>query len=186
VAVVHPMGEEEEEDVLKLFADVEPIEQDDGPVPVVCIDYTPEFTRVMGYFRRVLVDGEHSARSLLLSAEVIDHNAANYTAWQYRRTCMKEVHKDSSPEARRTAWQQELAYISEQCLNNMKNYQVCTPGAPTRHCWQEGAQPRPRRARVHRASSHHPRPSPPARHPGLVSPAGMRVRAGRVGTPRGL
>jgi hypothetical protein len=57
------MGEWEQ-----LFSDVTPIEQDDGPVPVVKIDYAASFTKVMGYFRRVLVDGEHSARALLLSA----------------------------------------------------------------------------------------------------------------------
>ncbi len=50
------------------FDGVTPIDQDDGPVPVVKIDYSPEFTKVMGYFRRVLVDGEHSARALSLSA----------------------------------------------------------------------------------------------------------------------
>lgn len=107
-----------------LFSDVTPIEQDDGPVPVVKIDYSPAFTKVMGYFRRVLVDGEHSERSLLLSKSVIEHNAANYTAWQYRRTCLKELHKASSAEQRRKAWEDEKAYCTEQCTNNPKNYQV--------------------------------------------------------------
>ena len=57
----------DDEDWEPLFANATPIEQDDGPVPVVKIDYAPEFERVMGYFRRVLVDGEHSARALTLS-----------------------------------------------------------------------------------------------------------------------
>ena len=52
----------------QLFADATPIEQDDGPVPVVKIDYAPAFSKVMGYFRRVLVDGEHSQRALVLAA----------------------------------------------------------------------------------------------------------------------
>ena len=59
---------EEEESWEALFTDVTPIEQDDGPVPVVKIDYSPAFIKVMGYFRRVLVDGEHSNRALTLSA----------------------------------------------------------------------------------------------------------------------
>ena len=88
------------------------------------IDYSPAFTKVMGYFRRVLVDGGHSERSLLLSKSVIEHNAANYTAWQYRRTCLKELHKGSSAEQRRKAWEDEKAYCTEQCTNNPKNYQV--------------------------------------------------------------
>ena len=50
------------------FADVSPIEQDDGPTPVVRIAYSHAFSTVMGYFRRVLVDGEYSQRALLLSA----------------------------------------------------------------------------------------------------------------------
>lgn len=112
------------ESIAEIFSDVEPIEQDDGPTPVVRIAYSKAFTIIMGYFRRVLVDEEFSKRSLMLSAEVIDHNAANYTAWQYRRKCIRELHKASSEEERKAAWQEELEYCSEQCINNMKNYQV--------------------------------------------------------------
>ena len=57
----------------ELFADAVPIEQDDGPVPVVRINYTPAFCKVMGYFRRVLVDNEHSSRALILSAGAHPH-----------------------------------------------------------------------------------------------------------------
>ena len=107
------------------FADAEPIPQDDGPVPVVQIDYAPEFVEVMGYFRRVLVDGEHSERSLLLSAAVIQSNAANYTAWQYRRTCLGRMHGATTPPAQQLKiWEEEKDYCTEQCLKNMKNYQV--------------------------------------------------------------
>ena len=63
----------DDEDWEPLFANATPIEQDDGPVPVVKIDYAPEFERVMGYFRRVLVDGEHSARALTLSQSKQKH-----------------------------------------------------------------------------------------------------------------
>jgi len=55
---------------------------------------------------------------------VISHNAANYTAWQYRRRCLDELHKQSTPEQRLEAWRQELCFCDEQCRNNMKNYQV--------------------------------------------------------------
>ena len=52
------------------FADLEPIDQDDGPVPVVRIDYTESFSKVMGYFRRILVNEEYSKRALVLAAGV--------------------------------------------------------------------------------------------------------------------
>ena len=50
------------------FADVEPIDQDDGPTPVVRIAYTQAFSIIMGYFRRILVNEEYSQRALQLSA----------------------------------------------------------------------------------------------------------------------
>jgi hypothetical protein len=57
-------------------------------------------------------------------AEVIEHNAANYTAWQYRRHCVRELAKDKTEEEQKAVWREELAYCTEQCLDNMKNYQV--------------------------------------------------------------
>ena len=38
------------------------------PVPVVKIDYSADFMRIMGYFRRVLVNEEYSDRALKLCA----------------------------------------------------------------------------------------------------------------------
>lgn len=130
-----------------LFREVTPIEQDDGPVPIVKIDYAPSFVKAMGYFRHVLINEECSQRALSLSAgalktrrpdgrarvacsvrhsraEVIEYNAANYTAWQFRRHCLQVMHKESSAEARHAAWRHELLYSEVQCLENMKNYQV--------------------------------------------------------------
>lgn len=78
----------------------------------------------MGYFRRVLLNEEYSERALLLSAEAINLNAANYTAWQYRRKCLDVLHADKSEEDRKHVWQEEQAFADEQCRNNMKNYQV--------------------------------------------------------------
>lgn len=111
-------------DLESIFSDVKPVAQDDGPVPVVKIDYSEDFVRVMGYFRAILVKEEYSERTLQLSEEVIELNAANYSAWQYRRLCMKKMHEAASQEDRLAAWRRELMYCSDQCLNNMKNYQV--------------------------------------------------------------
>eukprot|EP00965_Chrysotila_dentata_P134164 4436957-Pleurochrysis_carterae.AAC.3 len=61
----------ETESVLALFADVEPLQQHEGPIPVVRIAYPPDFTAVMDLFRRVLVSGkpissDYDARVLAL------------------------------------------------------------------------------------------------------------------------
>ena len=69
-------------------------------------------------------DASDRIRAPHACAEVIEHNAANYTAWQFRRKCIRELTKDKSLEEQRSAWQKELAYCTEQCLENMKNYQV--------------------------------------------------------------
>lgn len=64
-----------------LWADIVPIEQDDGPDPVCPIAYTPAFKETMDYFRAILHKDERSARALELTRHVIDINPANYTAW---------------------------------------------------------------------------------------------------------
>ncbi|KAL0486724.1 farnesyltransferase/geranylgeranyltransferase type-1 subunit alpha [Acrasis kona] len=87
--------------------DVTPIEQDDGPNPVVPIAYTDKFRDTMNYFRAVLKNNEISERALALTDEVINLNAANYTAWYYRRD-LKE----------------EMEYTDAMTEENQKNYQV--------------------------------------------------------------
>ena len=76
------------------WGDVEPVPQDDGPNPVVAINYAPEFREAMDLFRAVLKSGERSKRALLLTAEVVEMNPANYTAWQYRRRCLEALKSD--------------------------------------------------------------------------------------------
>ena len=48
---------EDERHFIELFTDVQPLPQDDGPVPVVRIAYPPGFTTVMDIFRRILQTG---------------------------------------------------------------------------------------------------------------------------------
>lgn len=61
------------------WSDVTPLEQDDGPHPLVPIAYSPAFSDAMGYLRAVLAKDERSERTLALTGEVIGLNAANYT-----------------------------------------------------------------------------------------------------------
>lgn len=95
--------------------DVIPIPQDDGPDPVVSIAYSDEFRTLMDYFRAVLRSQEFSPRVLLLTRNLLQHNAANYTVWQYRRDCLKSLAADLNAE---------LDYIDSFAEFNPKNYQV--------------------------------------------------------------
>jgi len=85
-------------DVQSAFPDVTPIPQDDGPAPICAIQYPAHFSMVMGYFRACLATQELSERTLKLTAEVIDTNPANYTAWHTRRKCLSALRKGLAEE----------------------------------------------------------------------------------------
>jgi len=97
------------------WADVTRVPQDDGPNPVVPIAYSAEYVEVMDYFRAVLSLDERSERSLALTEEVIGMNAANYTAWHFRRRCLESLGSDLH---------QELSFVQEMAEDNPKNYQI--------------------------------------------------------------
>jgi protein farnesyltransferase/geranylgeranyltransferase type-1 subunit alpha len=53
---------------LRLWNDVVPVPQDEGPNPAVPILYTPEFRESMDYFRAVLRADERTERALRLTS----------------------------------------------------------------------------------------------------------------------
>ena len=70
---------------------------------------------VMGYFRACLATEELSERTLRLTAEVIDTNPANYTAWHCRRKCLAALRKGLA---------EEMEFTTEAGGDNPKNYQI--------------------------------------------------------------
>ena len=101
------------------FADVTPVEQDDGPAPVCAIAYAPEYARLMGFFRAILESNERSPRVLELTAALAEHNAAHYTVWHVRRECLWSLAASDS-----NILTDELRYSAEVARENPKNYQI--------------------------------------------------------------
>ena len=120
-------------DIAELFADLEPIPQDDGPDMVCCIDYPPGFTTVYDTFRAVLAAQEISPRVFGLTSLCLHHNSANYTVWHVRRTCfltqlLPTTHEtettEEALERAKTMYRQELEYTASLGGSNPKNYQI--------------------------------------------------------------
>ena len=69
-------------------------------VPQFCLAilFVANVCQVHSYFRAIQRRNETSVRALHLTADVIEHNSANYTAWYYRRRCLKELGIDLEEE----------------------------------------------------------------------------------------
>eukprot|EP01061_Rhynchopus_euleeides_P022868 TRINITY_DN37344_c0_g1_i1.p1 TRINITY_DN37344_c0_g1~~TRINITY_DN37344_c0_g1_i1.p1 ORF type:complete len:328 (+),score=86.41 TRINITY_DN37344_c0_g1_i1:168-1151(+) len=97
------------------WSDVTPVSQPDAPDPVVAIQYREVFADCHAYLRAVMQAGEKSARVIELTKTCIDNNAANYTAWKYRRDAI--LHTGASI-------QDELDLIAMMCSMFPKNFQI--------------------------------------------------------------
>lgn len=105
-------------DLPTVFADVEPVPQDDGPTAVCRIDYPPAFAQAFDYFRAMLHRQEYSPRALQLTSLCLGQNPANYTVWHYRRLALyaQPNWTEKIPE--------DLELAAELGGNNPKNYQI--------------------------------------------------------------
>ena len=79
------------------------------------IAYSHEFSNTMDYFRAIIRADERSERALKLTQAVVELNAANYTAWHFRRVCLEALGKGA---------EEELDFVTEMAGDNPKNYQV--------------------------------------------------------------
>jgi len=108
------------------WKDVTPVEQDDGPFSAVKISYSPKFKDAYDYLRAVMLKGEKSPRVLELTAQTIEFNAANYTAWQYRRDTLDAlgIPQKISNQELKPDFDTEVTFSTELIEDNPKNYQV--------------------------------------------------------------
>jgi protein farnesyltransferase/geranylgeranyltransferase type-1 subunit alpha len=60
-----------------IWADVTPLEQDDGSSPLVPIAYDDSYRLMMGYFRQLVANKELSQRALDLTTEILQENASH-------------------------------------------------------------------------------------------------------------
>jgi hypothetical protein len=97
------------------WSDVVPLKQQDGPNPVSVIKYSEEYQKLMDHFRAILKLQEYSERVLRLTQSILEHNAANYTVWQYRRDCLIKTAANLNDE---------LDFIDTFAEENPKNYQI--------------------------------------------------------------
>eukprot|EP00922_Rhytidocystis_sp_ex-Travisia-forbesii_P035967 GHVS01053372.1.p1 GENE.GHVS01053372.1~~GHVS01053372.1.p1 ORF type:complete len:360 (-),score=52.78 GHVS01053372.1:626-1705(-) len=87
----------------------------DGEHTLATIAYTPEARRCLLLFTATVAKGEVSDRVFNLTAEVIQTNSANYTAWHYRRLCLTKLNKNLVTE---------LEFVRQWAEESEKNYQV--------------------------------------------------------------
>lgn len=97
------------------WADLSPLPVADDAGKVVAIQYSQQHKEHLGYFRAILAKGEKSERVLQLTADMINRNSADYTAWQHRWDTLSALKADM---------QQECVFTAQVAEDSIKNYQL--------------------------------------------------------------
>ncbi|EGX89683.1 protein farnesyltransferase [Cordyceps militaris CM01] len=95
--------------------DVAPILHEEPDNALARIAYPDDYAEAVAYLRAVMADKEYSPRTLRLTALVIALNPAHYTVWLYRFRIV---------QALRLSIPDEIAWLNEVALENLKNYQI--------------------------------------------------------------
>lgn len=120
------------------WADVAPVEQNDGPSPPCQIAYSEEFKDTHNFFRAVLLANEHSPRAFDITTHALKLNPANYTAWYFRRKVTAALFLDadddnstgdksssgSSSDLALEKLREDRAFAGKMGEANPKNYQI--------------------------------------------------------------
>ncbi|KAK9833119.1 hypothetical protein WJX74_007924 [Apatococcus lobatus] len=97
------------------WSDVVPEASSESEVPVVAIDFEPEYRDIYGLLRAMIKADEKSQRALWISAEAIKLSSANYGAWDWHWRCWEACGHQPGPE---------LRLMQEIAADNPKNYQL--------------------------------------------------------------
>ncbi|KAL7753722.1 CAAX geranylgeranyltransferase alpha subunit [Sorochytrium milnesiophthora] len=97
------------------WKDVKPVPQDDGPFPVVPINYSTEYSNAMNYFRAISLANEMSPRALELTGHIVELNSSHYTVWEYRKRLLLALNVDL---------ESEIELLDRLLTDQPKNYQM--------------------------------------------------------------
>lgn len=99
-------------------------------LPLVQVNYSLVWKERHAYFQALQARGEVSARAHALTADLIELNGANYTAWAWRMRCTQAAVAAAAAEAAEDSSRRcaplfaELRFTEEYAESNAKNYQL--------------------------------------------------------------
>jgi protein farnesyltransferase/geranylgeranyltransferase type-1 subunit alpha len=105
------------------FAGLAPLPAADAGGRVVAIQYTPRHAECLAYLRAVVASGEGGDRALEVTADAIDHNSADYTAWQARWEALTSA-GGVGADGVAARLREERGFTTAVSLVNVKNYQL--------------------------------------------------------------
>ncbi|KAK0531600.1 CAAX geranylgeranyltransferase alpha subunit [Tilletia horrida] len=114
-----------------IWADIEPVAQEETDTPLCPILYADEYSRAMDLLRALMRTHEHSPRALALTEHLVRLNPSNYTVWDFRAQVLEALHRQEEEEGGGGGQkgpgkllEAELGLLDDMAVRSMKNYQV--------------------------------------------------------------